>query len=158
LKALILGIGNPILRDDGVGPRLIEELRPLISDPRVTLQHTSAAGFNLMDLLAGFDVAIIVDAIQTGARPGKIHWLRQEDIPLADADTGSQHSMTLFQAIDLGRRLGHPMPEKLTVAAIEAKDVTSFGEELSPEVEKAVMAARKQILTEVNKMLANYEP
>ena len=61
----MLRLGNPILTDDGVGIRVVHTLKPKVDDPRVTLQESSLGGLNLPDVLASYDRAIIVDAIQT---------------------------------------------------------------------------------------------
>jgi len=151
MRTLILGIGNPILRDDGIGPRLVQELRGLINDPDVTLQDTSLSGINLMELLIGFDRAVIIDAIQSGASPGKVHWLTPGDFAVQYRDIYSHHNMNLLQAIELGRDLAQPMPEVITIVAIEAEDVTNFGEDLTSEVERALPMALEQILAEINK-------
>lgn len=148
---MILGIGNMILRDDGIGPRLIQELRNIISDPDIALRETSLSGINLMELLTGFDHAIIIDAIQTGARPGEIHWLAASDFATQHGDVSSNHNMNLFQAIELGRDLGEPMPKEITIVAIEAENVTDFGEALTLEVESTIPVALEQILAKINK-------
>jgi len=149
LKTLILGIGNPILKDDGVGPRIIEELRQHIADPDVTLQETSLSGVNLMEMLIGFDRVIIIDAIQTGGKPGQVYQLSTQDFGVPQGDTFSEHNMSLFQSIELGRKLALHMPSNVMIIAIEAKDVTDFGEGLTPTVEKAVPTVIKQVLEEL---------
>jgi len=151
VKTLILGVGNPILRDDGVGPRLIQELRGSISDPNVVLRETSLAGINLMELLVGFDRAIIIDAIQTGGNPGEIYWMTPEDFGIKDRDVYSQHGMGILQALYLGKDLAQPMPKEVAIVTIEAEDVHNFGEGLTPNVEKSIPAALHQILDRVNK-------
>lgn len=71
MKTLILGLGNTILSDDGVGIRIIEELQSRISDPDITVSETNVSGLSLLDIIIGYDKVIIVDAIQTvGGKPG----------------------------------------------------------------------------------------
>lgn len=149
MKTLILGIGNPILRDDGVGPRIIQQLRNLISEPDISLQETSLSGVNLMEILMGFDRAIIIDAIQSGGKPGQVYRLTTQDFGTPQKDAFSEHNMSLFQSIALGRKLSRHMPSEVVIIAIEAEDVANFGEGLTAEVEKAVPLALKQILEEL---------
>jgi hydrogenase maturation protease len=144
MKTLILGIGNPILRDDGVGPRIIRELQGQVSDPDITFEETSLSGINLMELLTGFDSAIIVDALQSGGRPGEIRWLKPQDFKRNETPP-LQHGIGLLQALELGKALDQPMPEEVDILAIEAEDVSSFGEGLTADVEKAVPAAVAQV-------------
>ena len=149
MKTLILGIGNPILRDDGIGPRVVKELQGLISDPDTTILETNIAGINLMELLTGFDRAIIIDAIKTGGKAGGIYWLTPDDFGVSQEDFYSQHGVGILQAVYLGRDLAQPMPEEVAIVAIEAEDVHSFGEGLTADVEKTVPVVRKQILAKL---------
>ena len=103
-----------------------------------------------MELLAGFDRAIIIDAIQSGGTPGEVQWLTPQDFNVNDTDVYSQHSIGLLQALELGKDLAQPMPEEIAIVAIEAEDVTSFGEDLTSEVEKAVSMTLEQILLRLN--------
>jgi hydrogenase maturation protease len=144
VKTLILGIGNPILRDDGIGPRIIRELQGQVSGPDIMFEETSLAGINLMETLTGFDSAIIIDALQSGGVPGEIRWLKPEDFK-GIKTSSLQHSVGLLQALELGKSLDQPMPEEVDILAVEAGDVTSFGEGLTPEVEAAVPAAIEQV-------------
>jgi len=150
LKTLILGIGNPILRDDGIGPRLIQELQEHITDPDISMQETSLSGVNLMEILIGFDRAIIIDAIQGCGKPGQVYRLTTQDFGAPQKDAFSEHNMSLFQSIELGRKLAFHMPSQIVIIAIEAENVTDFGEGLTPDVERAVPVVVKQVLAELN--------
>ena len=145
-KTLILGIGNPILRDDRVGHLLVQILRGRFSGSGIEFQETSLAGLNLAELLAGFDSAIIIDAIQSGGIPGAVYCLKAQDFHIENVNRNDQHRTGLLQALELGKSLGWPMPEDVTIVAIEAGDATSFGEDLTPAVEKAIPVALEKIL------------
>ncbi len=145
-KTLILGIGNPILRDDGVGHLLVQMLRRRFSGPNIEFQETSLAGLNLAELLAGFRSAIIIDAIQSGGIPGEVYCLRPQDFNRQKVNPHDQHRTGLLPALELGKSLGWPMPEDVTIVAIEAEDATSFGDDLTPDVEKAIPVALKTVL------------
>ncbi len=74
MKTVVLGLGNPILTDDGVGLRVARELEGRLDQQEATVMETSLAGLNMLDLLAGYDRAIIIDAIQTiGGKAGQIY-------------------------------------------------------------------------------------
>jgi len=76
MKTLILGLGNPILSDDGVGVGVAGELEGRLDQQEVTVVETSMAGLSLLDLLIGYDRVIIIDAIQTvGGKAGQIYRL-----------------------------------------------------------------------------------
>jgi hydrogenase maturation protease len=148
MNTLILGIGNRILSDDGVGPRLIEELRTIFEDPCVTLQDTCLSGMNLLDLLAGYDRAIVIDAIQSGGKPGDVYRFTEDDFR-ANGEKKCHHSMNLFEALELGRELNQHIPSEVIIIAIEARDVSNFGECLTEEVEQAIPVALEKIMAEV---------
>ena len=145
-RTLILGVGNPILKDDGAGRLLVQLLRRHVSSTDVELRETGLAGLNLVEALSGFDSAIVIDAIQSGGVPGEVYCLRPEDFHTAKISRYDQHSTGLLPALELGKSLGWSMPEDVTIVAIEAGDVAHFGEELTPDVAKAIPVALKIIL------------
>jgi hydrogenase maturation protease len=151
LKTLILGLGNSILKDDGIGPRLIQELQDSISDPDTTLQETNLSGLSLLEIISGFDYVVILDAVQSGGKPGKIYWLTPQDIGGQGDYSYLHHNMGLLKMLELGKSLTLPMPEEMSILAIEAEDVTTFGESLTPEVEKAIPSAVELVLSEISK-------
>ena len=65
MKTLVLGLGNPILSDDGVGIRVAHEVANQLNSTQVTVVETTAAGLSLLDSIVGYDKVIIIDAIQT---------------------------------------------------------------------------------------------
>ena len=82
LKTLILGLGNSIVTDDSVGLRVAEVLRPLLADRTdIEVSEDYWGGLRLMERMIGFDRAIVVNAIQTGAPPGTIHRLTPDGLP-----------------------------------------------------------------------------
>jgi hydrogenase maturation protease len=142
VKTLVLGLGNPILRDDAVGLHVVQALRPLLEDhPRVHIGEDTWGGLRLMERLEGYDRAIVIDAMCSGAPPGTIRLLSPDDIPTQHST--SLHDISLPVALELGRRAGATVPGSadITLVGIEAIDVLSFGEELSPQVEAAVPKA-----------------
>jgi hydrogenase maturation protease len=145
LKTLVLGLGNPILRDDRIGLRVIEELEGLFFDSDVSLQTTTLAGMNLLECLIGFDRAVIVDAIQTGGEPGGVYRLSPQDF-IARHAFPHLHNIDFFQALILARGLIPNLPDDVVIIGVEVKDVSNFGEDLTLEVEKSVPLAVGQIL------------
>jgi len=143
-KTLILGIGNPILRDDRVGHFFIQILRSRISSPGIVLQKTSLAGLDLAEFFVGFKSAVVIDAIQSGGTPGTVYCLKPEDFNV-QLNQNDLHGTGLLQALELGKSLGWPMPQDVTIVAIEAGDASSFGDDLTPEVEKAIPVALEKI-------------
>lgn len=139
MKTLILGLGNPLLKDDGVGLRVAEELQGRLNsrgDTEVGLDYWG--GLRLMERMIGYDRAVIIDAIVSGKPPGTIQTLHPGDIPTQRS--ASAHDVNLPTALQLGRQAKAHLPEddEILLIGIEAADVQTFNEELSPEVEAVV--------------------
>lgn len=150
MKTLVLGIGNPILSDDGVGIKVAHEVEGKLNDPQVTVAETSAAGLSLLDSIVGYDKVIIIDAIQTEkGRAGQIYRMGIEDFSLTK-HFSSPHQINLATALELGKMLNLAMPQEITVFAVEAKDITSFSEKCTPEVEQAIPEVVKMVLQELD--------
>ena len=146
MKALVLGIGNPILSDDGVGIRVAHEVGRNLNDPQVAVSETSAAGLSLLDSMLGYDKIVIIDAIQTKeGKPGQIYRMKPEDFSSAKR-LSSPHQINLVTALELGKMLNLAMPREITVFAIEAQDLATFSEKCTPEVEKAIPEVVKMVL------------
>jgi hydrogenase maturation protease len=150
MKTLVLGMGNPIITDDGVGIQVAHEVANQLNDPQVTVAETSAAGLSLLDSIVGYDRVIIIDAIQTEkGEAGQIYRMSTADFSLTK-HFSSPHQINLVTALELGKMLNLAMPEEITVFAVEAKDITSFSEKCTPEVERAIPEVVKMVLQELD--------
>jgi hydrogenase maturation protease len=150
MKNLVLGIGNPIISDDGAGIKVAREVGKKLDDPEITVAETSGAGLRLLDSIVGYDKVIIIDAIQTKkGKAGQIYRMEPEDFSFAK-HLSSPHQINLVTALELGKMLNLAMPQKITIFAVEAKDITSFSEKCTPEVERAIPKAVKMVLEELN--------
>jgi hydrogenase maturation protease len=149
MKTLVLGLGNPILSDDGVGIRVAHEVANRLNDPQVTAAESSAAGLSLLDSIAGYDKVIIIDAIQTEkGQAGQVYRMKTDDFSLT-RHLSSPHQINLATALELGKMLNLAMPKEVTVFAIEAKDIASFSEKCTPEIEKAIPEVVKMVLEDL---------
>jgi hydrogenase maturation protease len=149
LRTLILGLGNTILSDDGVGCRVAMALKDRLNSPDVDIMEASIAGLDFLDVLTGYDRTIIIDAIQTEkGTPGQIYRFGP-DILASTRHASTPHDVNLATALELGKRLNMKLPHQIIIFAIEVKDVTSFSEECTPEVMKAIPACVKMVLQEL---------
>jgi hydrogenase maturation protease len=147
MTTLVLGLGNPILRDDAVGLLVAERLKPLLADQSdIEVGVDYWGGLRLMERMVGFDRAIVIDAIRSGAEPGTLQILSPGELPTQRSS--SAHDVNLLTALKLGRQAGAVLPvnERITLLAIEAVDTTNFGEELTPEVAAAIPEAIQTVL------------
>jgi hydrogenase maturation protease len=146
MKTLVLGLGNPILRDDGVGLRVARELKPKINRPDVTILETELGGLNLLELLIGYDRALIVDSIKTKkGKPGQIYQFSPESLR-GSRHTDSTHGINFSAVIELGRRLGMDLPDEIIIFAIESEDVNTFSEDCTQSVKRAVPTCVRKIV------------
>jgi hydrogenase maturation protease len=147
MKTLILGLGNPLVTDDSVGLRVVEQLKPLLADrDDVEVDEDYWGGLRLMERMIGFDCAIVVDAIKTGAPPGTIHLLTPDGI--ATQRSASAHDVNLATALEFGRQAGAHLPENrcIHLVGIEAEDTLNFGEHCTPAVQAAIPGAVDAVL------------
>ena len=147
MKTIIVGLGNPILSDDGIGIRVAQAVRQRIGDAGVEFLEASLGGLRLAEQLTGYDRAILIDAIQTrDGVPGTVYRLTLEDMPSYNAD--GAHDASLKIALRLIAQQGGQAPDARAIAviAIEALNLLDFGETLSPQVEAAVPEAVQAVL------------
>jgi hydrogenase maturation protease len=148
-KILVLGLGNPILSDDGAGPAVARELESRLDPQDATVIQASLGGLNLLDLLVGYDRVIIIDAIKTeGGRAGQIYRLDPAAFTTTRY-TASPHDVNLVTALELGKKLGLAMPSKIDIFAIEVADTERFSEECTPNVAAAIPICVDMIVREL---------
>jgi hydrogenase maturation protease len=159
MKTIVIGLGNPILGDDGVGWKVIDEIKkqltPLPSPPaplpsgegcrrrgegnEVDFECLSLGGLGLMEHLIGYQRAILVDAFASEDLPGSILILKLSDLPNYSAfHTTSAHDVSLQNALELGKSMGAQLPDDINIVGIVTKRIHDFSEELSTPVADAV--------------------
>ncbi len=139
MTTLVLGMGNPILSDDGLGLVVAHRLRELPMPSDVEVAESEVGGLRLLELVRGFTKVVIIDALRSGAMPGEIRRVDADEFR-GGHRYGSAHSIHLGTVLELGHDLGYPMPDEVVVYTVEALDVETFGETLSEPV--AAAAAR----------------
>jgi hydrogenase maturation protease len=145
-RTIVIGLGNPIVTDDAVGIQVARRVRTELGQGSpVAIEELYCGGLQLMEALVGYDRAILVDAIVTGGKPGTIHHLSAENLGLSRNST-STHDGSLLVALEFGALSGAQLPFSLNVWAVEAADVTTFSEFLSPDVQRAVPQVAAEIL------------
>jgi len=155
-KTLVLGIGNEIRGDDGVGihvARRVAELLPAAWNGRVAVDEACTGGFDLVDYLRGYERAVIADAIQTvGGVAGTVYRFPLEALRLT-AHLGHSHGVNLGGALAVLEGLELGAPADVAVVAVEAAELNEFTEEMTPAVEAAVDKAAAAVLDELKRWL-----
>ena len=146
MKTLVLGMGNTILTDDGVGIWIARQLKD--RKPDLDIIETSEAGIALLDFVVGYERLIIVDSIKTGkGRPGELYKLELGSLR-PTAHLTSLHGVDIATAFELGRQLGYQMPNRVSIYAVEIEDNTTFGEECTEGVAGKMALITEQIIGE----------
>lgn len=155
-RTIIVGLGNPILGDDGVGWRVAQELQDLYLQGQrlqplgldADVECLALGGLSLMESLIGYDRAIIVDALHCcEGSPGRVFLFDLAELPDPSAGHSTAvHDTSLQTALRVGRALGARLPQEITIVAIEVESLYEFCEELSAQVEAAVPLAVQQVL------------
>jgi len=149
VRTLILGLGNPLRRDDGVGIKVARSLREEGIPAEVEVLEAATSGLDLLEIITEYERVIIVDAIVSGeGLPGEIHKLNLSDLSPRSGLVLS-HGIDLPTVVRLGEALGLPQPKEIVIFAVEAEDVSSFSEECTPRVEAAIPQVVELVLGEL---------
>ena len=158
-RTIVVGLGNPVLGDDGVGWRVADEVESRLAAacdaaddgrdcPEIDVERLGVGGLRLMEFLDGYDAAILVDAAEFPDRPlGEVRSCALEDLDCyAAGHLDSAHDASLVTALALGRRLGASLPASIQTVTVQVHSTDEFSEQLSPEVEAAVPAAATAVV------------
>ena len=136
MRILVLGLGNDLLADDAIGHLAVAELGPRLAG-RADVEATALHGLALLDVLAGYDAAVVLDAACTGAHPvGTVHEIAPGT--LARVQNPSPHFAGFPEMLDLADRLGLHFPRKMRIIAVEVLDPFTIGGAMTPAVRDAL--------------------
>jgi hydrogenase maturation protease len=136
MRSLVLGLGNELIADDGIGIFAARNLKSQLRN-EADVVESSLSGLALLDLLVGYDRVVILDAICSGHHPpGTIIQLTMDDLSSVVAPT--PHFAGLPELFALAKRLELDFPEELVIFAVEVEDPLTIGGSLSPAVREAL--------------------
>jgi hydrogenase maturation protease len=149
----IIGLGNSLLTDDGVGIYAAREIARFLAETESTnavdIVESEVGGFALMELMVGWNRVILLDSIQFDRlAPGTVVRLDPDNL-CTSLRIRSVHDIDLPTALELGRKLGLTMPSQLTIYGIQAQDALTFGEKLTEAVDKGMAQAISLVLKEL---------
>lgn len=158
-NVLVLGLGNPLRGDDGVGPRVVAELEDREVPEGVELLDGGTGGLDLLQIIEGQERVVIVDAAQVDApgerlAPGQFVRFTPDEARLTGlpGDQSSRrfsfHHAGVAEVLDLARALGRPLP-RVVIFGVQPQQV-GWGEGLSADVERNLPALVDAVLEEVN--------
>jgi hydrogenase maturation protease len=144
-RTVVIGVGNALRSDDGVGPAVADRLRALAAGVDVVTCEDEPT--RLLDAWSGAEAALVVDAVSSGAAPGSVHRFDASAQALpAGVFRGSTHAFGVGETIELARALGR-LPQRVVVYGVEGAGFAA-GEGLSPEVEAVVEPLAHELLEE----------
>ena len=144
---LILGIGNILLRDEGVGVRVIERMQEITLPDDVELVDGGTAGADLLDVLAERKKVIVIDAVLADCEPGTVLRFTVDDLTQPDGVGMSLHELGLGEALKMTKQLGCA-PQDVVVFGIKPRDL-SCGLELSEEISASIPKVVELVLAEI---------
>jgi hydrogenase maturation protease len=131
-----LGFGSEALKDDGVPVRLIEDMKRILPSGGFIFSTSAVGGLELPELLKGFNTVVLIDTIKTtNGIPGDVYSFTPEHF-IETYHLSSNHDVSFYNAIKLGKSLGFQMPEKIVIIAIEIAENQILDYSLSPDLEK----------------------
>jgi hydrogenase maturation protease len=156
MNIVLLGIGQSLRGDDGIGPESIRrwsrQYPSAAADPRVKTRIKETPGLDLLDDLEQADAALIVDAVSTGAPPGTIHILPSVPETGMSAAEKTAHGFGVAETLAVARRTGRRLPGEIRLIGIEGADF-NLGSGFSEPVRNAVPDAVRAIHTQITAFL-----
>jgi hydrogenase maturation protease len=134
-RTVIIGVGNPILGDDGIGIHVAKALKGRID---ADIREAYTGGMNLLDLMGGYERAILVDAVYIDdMEVGEVRLMDLDE--LGTGHSSNPHDATLMEAVEMAKRLGESnIPEDIKLVGIKIQRVDEFSDELSPEIRASI--------------------
>ncbi|MFH0899787.1 MAG: hydrogenase maturation protease [Pseudomonadota bacterium] len=165
MRTRVIGLGNTILSDDGIGVYVAREVALRLIDARgetvngrydqsplvdiVDIVESEVAGFALLELVTGWDRVILVDAmVLPDADPGTVVRLGERHLQTS-LRLRSVHETDLPTVLELGNLVGLPMPKELVIFGIQIQDAFTFGEELTPPLQNALERTVDLVMAEL---------
>ncbi len=149
-RAVIVCIGNYLLRDDGIGVHVAQKLSGIELPEGVEVIEVGTSLFFLSPLLEEARYLLFIDAVEKGRAPGSIHVLDAEEMSSPGAKKSTVHELGLFDTLDVIKLKGQPLPEMCMIGVEPEK--TDVGTELSSPVEKAI----PEVVQKIKDVLSNW--
>jgi hydrogenase maturation protease len=147
-RILIHGIGNEILTDDGIGPKLVKRLKRNLSRNDIDFETASLGGLELLEIIQGYNTVIFIDAIRTrGGIPGTVYQLSPENFNTT-IHLSSIHDVSFLTSVALGKKLGLNMPQFIHIIAVEIVEDRIFDDNFSLQIQEK----QEEIFNEVKEI------
>ncbi len=133
---LILGIGNDILTDDGIGSRIVNDLSTMITNQDINFNNACCGGLDILEYIKDYNSVIFIDAIRSiNGKPGDVYYFTPADFQ-ETSHLSNLHDISFLYALKLGHALSLGLPDDLHIIAIEIIEDMEFSEELTPRLKE----------------------
>jgi hydrogenase maturation protease len=144
-EVLVFGIGNEILTDDAIGPKLVKDLESSLDLPNVEFETAALGGLEVLEFIQGYRKVILIDAIKTkDGIPGDVYLFTLDDFK-ETLHLSNLHDISFLTAIKLGNKLGFEMPKDMKVIAIEIIEDLVFSNDFTEPLQKRYQEIYKDI-------------
>ena len=154
-RILIQGIGNEILTDDGIGPKLVKRLKVNLSRKDIDFETAFIGGLELLEYIQGYHTVIFIDAIRTrDGIPGTVYQLSPENFNTT-IHLSSIHDVSFLTSVELGKKLGLNMPQSIHIIAVEIVEDRIFDNNFSRQIEEKYEEIFNEVKEITERILAN---
>lgn len=152
-STLILGLGNDILTDDGIGVKIVQKIQKDLVKPNIAFLTAAVGGLEILELIRDYELVIIIDAIKTkDGVPGTIYPLTPSHFK-ETLHLSSFHDVTFLSALNLAEKMEIPIPSQIDILAIEIVEDLTFSNEFSPQIAKKYELIYREVLEVVTGLI-----
>ena len=153
----VLGIGNILFTDEGVGIRVVERIQELYEFPQnVSIIDGGVLGLSLMHFIAEADYLIVIDAVKNRGEPGSLYRLEGDDVPKRILAKNSLHQIDFLETLTSCQMLDM-VPETI-ILGVEPLDIDTLSIELTPKIHSKVVSLMEMVLKELDRLEVDYHP
>lgn len=150
---LVLGVGNDILTDDGIGPKLCDFLKEKFSDKPIQFEKLNVGGLEILEFIQGYETVIFIDAIKTeNGQVGEVSLYTPNDFK-ETLHLSNLHDTSFLTALKLGESLDFEIPEKMYIITVEIKEDLVFSEYFTEELAIKYNEIKENIVELLNELI-----
>jgi hydrogenase maturation protease len=154
VEILILGIGNDILTDDAIGPKVVKRLQEDLSYDNISFLTAATGGLEILEMIKNYQRVIIIDAIKTkDGIPGTIYYLNPENFK-ETLHISSFHDVSFLTALKLASKLEIPVPSRIDIIAVEIVEDSTFSKDFSEDIASKYDIIYQEILESVDEIVS----
>lgn len=153
-NTLILGLGNDILMDDGIGPKLAWEIQKKFIDDNIVYDTAAVGGMELIEMIRDYNHVIIIDAIKTkDGVPGTVYYLTPSSFK-ETLHISNLHDISFLTALQLAKKIDISITEKIDIIAIEIVEDRTFGSSFTPAIQLKYEEIKKEVFNMVEELIS----